>query len=268
MPREQAVLKLRTVSALAFAALVVAALVFLPISWLAAFFLLLVLIAGYEWSRLAGVETRFGWIAYATALSALVVALWLLADSWRWVLPGVAAFWLAALVVVCCYPASAALLRSQVALLAMGVIAIVGAWLGLVALATAGAERVVWLLLATALADTGAYFVGRRWGRRKLALQLSPGKTWEGALGGGLCVLAWGLVGSWWFDGPAAAWLATAAVVCVAATVGDLLESALKRQRGVKDSGGILPGHGGLLDRIDSALAAAPVFASLAPLLR
>ncbi len=261
-------LKLRVVSALAFAALVVVALIVLPLSWLAAFFHLLVLVAGYEWSKLAGVETRLGWVAYATALSVLVVALWLLSDSWQWVLLAVAGFWLAALVVVCCYPASAALLRSQVALLAMGVVVIVGAWLGLVALAAAGgAELVAWLLLATALADTGAYFVGRRWGRRKLALRLSPGKTWEGALGGGLCVLAWGLFGCWWFGGTAAAWLGMAALVCVAATVGDLLESALKRQRGVKDSGGILPGHGGLLDRIDSALAAAPVFASLVPLL-
>lgn len=262
-------LKLRIASALAFATLVIVALIALPISWLAAFFHVLVLVAGYEWSKLAGVQTRLGWVAYATALSALVVALWLFPDSWQWALPCVAGFWAAALIFVCCYPASAVLLRSRTVLLAMGAVAIVGAWLGLVALAsTGGAVLVAWLLLATALADTGAYFVGRRWGRRKLALQLSPGKTWEGALGGGLCLLAWGLVGYWWFQGSAALWLGMAALVCVAATVGDLLESALKRQRGVKDSGGILPGHGGLLDRIDSALAAAPVFASLVPLFR
>ena len=261
-------LRVRVLSALAFAALVAAALIHLPISWLAAFFHLLVLVAGYEWAKLSGLSTRPGWIAYAIVLSACVVALWLRADIWQGVLLAIAGFWAAALVFVCCYPASAGLLRSQAVRLAAGVVALVGAWLGLVALtANDDASAVAWLLLAAALADTGAYFVGRRWGRRKLAMQLSPGKTWEGAFGGGLFTLAWGLAGAWWFEGSAFAWLATAAAVFVAATTGDLLESALKRQHGVKDSGGLLPGHGGLLDRIDSVLAAAPVFACLLPLL-
>lgn len=260
-------LKLRIASALVLAAVVATAVIYLPAAGLAAFFLLLALVAAYEWAKLAGVATRAGWLAYATALSALATALWLTPALWPIALAVAAGFWIAAFVVACRYPASDALLRSKPMVLAAGMVALVGAWLALVALKlNAGAGFVIWLLVATTMADAGAYFAGRRFGRRKLAPQVSPGKTWEGLIGGASTTLAWGACGAWFFSGPLSAWLGVAAVLFVAAVAGDLFESALKRSRGVKDSGKALPGHGGALDRIDSVLAAAPVFALLHPL--
>ena len=136
-----------------------------------------------------------------------------------------------------------------------------------------GPSLVVYLLCVVWAGDIAALYVGRMWGRRKLAPALSPNKTWAGALGsvGGSVAVAGALLGlaslvaqwnsaklsfsdsPWWY------WLALAVVVNVAAQVGDLAESALKRSAGVKDSGNLLPGHGGMLDRIDALLLAAPV---------
>jgi phosphatidate cytidylyltransferase len=136
-----------------------------------------------------------------------------------------------------------------------------------------GPTLVVFLLLVVWAGDIAALYVGRAWGKRKLASALSPNKTWAGSIGsvagsvlvaGGLFWLATGLAqwnfvrlsfadDVWWY------WMVMAIVVNVAAQVGDLVESALKRSAGVKDSGSLLPGHGGVLDRIDALLLAAPV---------
>ena len=114
------------------------------------------------------------------------------------------------------------------------------------------------------MSDIGAYFAGRQWGQHKLAVQVSPGKTWEGFWGGMatslLCVVVIWLVAA----NPAYALLPSLAIgllTALSSVVGDLLESMLKRHVQVKDSGKILPGHGGILDRIDGITAAAPVFA-------
>lgn len=117
--------------------------------------------------------------------------------------------------------------------------------------------------------DTGAYLVGRAMGRTKLLPAVSPKKTVEGLVGGVLLTLAvaYGLGQAWTVLSPTA-WLACGLVVSIAGTVGDLLESALKRARGVKDSGHVLPGHGGILDRFDGMLLAAPAVAVLLLLLR
>lgn len=107
--------------------------------------------------------------------------------------------------------------------------------------------------------DTGAYLVGRSIGRTKLMPAVSPGKTWEGLAGGvALTLLVGWLLSKYWIELSAAQWMAGAAVVAVTATLGDLLESAFKRAKGVKDSGTILPGHGGIMDRFDGFLLAAP----------
>lgn len=134
-----------------------------------------------------------------------------------------------------------------------------------------GPSLVTFLFCVVWAGDVAAYYVGRAWGRRKLAPQLSPGKTWEGAVASvvGSMLVAAGLV---WlatllqqrdiailsFPDELWYWLVLAAIVNVAAQVGDLAESALKRSAGVKDSGSLLPGHGGVLDRIDALLLAAP----------
>ena len=112
-------------------------------------------------------------------------------------------------------------------------------------------------------ADSSAYFVGRRFGRYKLAPRVSPGKTWEGIGGAVLAGMLIGACAGWWcgLEAETGALFVVLCVVTVAISiVGDLTESLIKRHGGVKDSGSLLPGHGGLLDRVDSLTAAAPVY--------
>jgi phosphatidate cytidylyltransferase len=129
--------------------------------------------------------------------------------------------------------------------------------------------EVLLILALVWIADIGAYFVGRAWGRRKLAPGISPGKSWEGAIGGTAAALVYAIIlgtfieGLFWVP-----YLLAAALLAVLSIVGDLFESAAKRQAGAKDSGTLLPGHGGILDRIDSATAVLPVAALLWPWVR
>jgi phosphatidate cytidylyltransferase len=124
-----------------------------------------------------------------------------------------------------------------------------------------GSNWMLWMVLLVAFADIGAYFTGRRFGRRKLAPEVSPGKTWEGFWGGVLTsslVCGAILVAMGRFNG---GWIFIMILLVALSVLGDLFESVLKRLRGVKDSGRALPGHGGVLDRIDSAVAVLPYFA-------
>ena len=271
------VLKLRVASGLALAAVVLAAIWYLPLPWLAAFLLLLSLLALREWAKLAGIVTRSAWLVYALAVAATLAGLWV-ASSERlpivfWALAVATSFWLLALGVVVTYPRSRGLLRSKPSMVVAGLVVVPAAWLALVNVADArrGPELLIWLLAAVAAVDIGAYFAGRRFGRRRLAREVSPGKTWEGAVGGAAAIFAWGVLGAAYFSDDSASawprWMGLAAILCLASVTGDLFESAFKRARGVKDSGGLLPGHGGVLDRFDSVIAAAPVFALLAPML-
>lgn len=150
----------------------------------------------------------------------------------------------------------------------MGVLSIAPAWFAInhIHQLTHGATVLLFLLLLVWGADTGAYFIGRFWGKQRLLPRVSPGKTVQGFLGG--LVVVWLLlllVALWqglsWADSLFIIWLGT--LVFMASVMGDLFESMLKRVVGIKDSGRLLPGHGGILDRVDSLLAAAPVFLSL-----
>jgi len=137
------------------------------------------------------------------------------------------------------------------------------------ALAVVPGKEVLLVLVLVWIADSAAYFVGRAWGRRKLAPSISPGKTWEGAAGGIFGAVAYAIICAGFLDG--IAWgplLAAAIVLSALSIVGDLFESAAKRQAEVKDSGALLPGHGGILDRIDSATAVLPVAALLLSIAR
>ncbi|MBI1397877.1 MAG: phosphatidate cytidylyltransferase [Betaproteobacteria bacterium] len=155
--------------------------------------------------------------------------------------------------------------RSAVLLVVAGWWVLVPAWLAVVALQPA--PGLLLALLATIwVADSGAYFVGRRFGRRKLAPRVSPGKSWEGVFGALLCVAVYlwiveavapGLVVRDRFGGA----LVFLEAMVVLSIIGDLFESWMKREAGVKDSGWILPGHGGVLDRIDSLTSALPAAA-------
>ena len=155
-----------------------------------------------------------------------------------------------------------------------GWLVLIGAWVALVQLQA----RSPWLVLAAMalvwIADIAAYFAGRAFGRRRLAPEISPGKTWEGVHGALAAVAVYALAllplaGRAGYRGEitavaALAWVGFALALAVLSVAGDLYESLLKRQAGVKDSGSLLPGHGGVLDRIDALLAAMPAAALLA----
>jgi phosphatidate cytidylyltransferase len=117
---------------------------------------------------------------------------------------------------------------------------------------------VVWAI------DTGAYFAGRRFGRRKLAVHVSPGKTWEGVYGGALLAFVIAVIGLNWLQPVLQLSYGSVALIfsglALFSIFGDLFESLLKRQADLKDSSQLLPGHGGLLDRVDSLLVAVPMF--------
>ncbi|HEX5091458.1 MAG TPA: phosphatidate cytidylyltransferase [Burkholderiales bacterium] len=225
-------------------------------------------LAAHEWTRLAGVSAgaASAWGGSFAVLFA-AVALTSPADApWRTPLfLAAAAFWVIAAPVW---------LAARAGRAPRGVLVACGAAL----LASAGLAALsispLTLFLALGLvwiADTAAYFAGNAFGRRRLAPSLSPGKTWEGVAGAVAATLAYAII----FAMPGAplegyarqagwpAYLAAAVLLCAVSIVGDLFESALKRQAGAKDSGTLLPGHGGVLDRLDSALAALPVAAAL-----
>jgi phosphatidate cytidylyltransferase len=145
----------------------------------------------------------------------------------------------------------------------VGFLVLVPAGLGLVHLVRLlpdGRLLLLYLLVLIAAADVGAYFGGRAFGRRKLAPHVSPGKTWEGFAAGMLASIIIAALGAALFDQPFWPWLALCLLVAVVSVIGDLTESMFKRHVGLKDSGTLLPGHGGVLDRIDSLTAAAPTF--------
>jgi phosphatidate cytidylyltransferase len=252
----------------------VAAVLWLPTPFLAALVAILILGALWEWTLLAGLEERLPRVAYLTANAMLMSALvWgagrglftlklvsLVGVVW-W---GVAALWLWRSELFAADTAAARIVK-----LLAGSLAAVPAWCALGWLHAQPGNGPGWALFALGLvwaADTFAYFVGVRFGRNKLAPAISPGKTWEGVAGGFAGCLLLAVLATPALDIP---WtqlhmvLLLSVVVMAVSVQGDLFESLLKRHAGAKDSGTLIPGHGGLLDRIDSLLAALPVFAIL-----
>jgi phosphatidate cytidylyltransferase len=143
-----------------------------------------------------------------------------------------------------------------------GLLALSLAWIAVVRMRIDlphGERAVLYALLIVWLADSGAYFSGRAWGVRKLAPAVSPGKTWAGLWGGVATCALLAIVTAWLFRLPLAALLPVTLAIGVYSVVGDLLESLCKRFAGLKDSGSLIPGHGGVMDRFDSLLAAAPL---------
>jgi phosphatidate cytidylyltransferase len=226
----------------------------------------IVLLAGWEWTDLAGVTGRDRRLALVTGLGVLLMLLWwsgAVAAVWPlWL--GLAG-WLVNLYWVSRYPGRVEQWGSTPRRLAMGLWVLLPAWVGLNVIRDAGVAWLLFVLLLVWGADIGAYFAGRALGRRKLAPRVSPGKSWEGVAGGLAVTLLLALAYSVWLGLGAGglALLVITLVVTLASVLGDLLESMLKRHRGIKDSSRLLPGHGGVLDRIDSLTAALPLFALL-----
>ncbi|PXX98187.1 phosphatidate cytidylyltransferase [Halomonas sp. LBP4] len=233
----------------------------------ALFTALIVLLAGWEWTNLAGVEARERRLALVAGLAALMALLWLMgATLAAWPLWLGAAGWLANLYWVTRYPERLEQWGATPWRLAMGLWVLLPAWVGLNVLRDSGAVWLLFVLLVVWCADIGAYFAGRAFGRRKLAPKVSPGKSWEGVAGGLVATAVLAVAYALWQGlgaGGGLILVAATLAVTLASVLGDLLESMLKRHRGIKDSSNLLPGHGGVLDRIDSLTAALPLFALL-----
>lgn len=267
-------LKQRVITAVVLAAVFSFAVVYLPPLILAVVFAIIVLLAAWEWSMLSGLGSTGKRLSYVFLVAVFLTAVSFWCDlgavqpasvHLRDVIGLGCLWWSVALLLIKFYPASAAIWGSTATRLVLGLMTLVPAWLALVSLRLHdyGIHWLFVLVAVVASADIGAYFSGRAWGKAKLAPNVSPGKSWAGLWGG---VVASAAISSlfWWLAGqpfPFLAVLGVAAVTVIGSVLGDLSESMVKRHRGVKDSGAMLPGHGGLLDRIDSLTAAAPVLA-------
>ena len=230
---------------------------FLPRPAFAALVCAVVVLAGNEWGRLCRIPAAW---AYALAMGFCVLVVYNTE-------PYLPVFAIAAIFWVLVAPAWLwAGVASRRGLAVAGFAVLVPAGLAMASLAPL---EMLLVLALVWIADTAAYFAGRAWGRHKLAPSISPGKTWEGAAGGVAGALAYAIICATFVEGILwVPYLAAAALIAVLSIVGDLFESAAKRQAGAKDSGTLLPGHGGILDRIDSATAALPVAALLLPFAR
>lgn len=257
---------------------IITALILLPIA-LCGFFLLdgagfalfiglVVTLGAWEWARLSGFTAQLPRVVYAVIVAALLFLMYILPDVAPWVLGAAVLWWALATFLVLTYPQTSGHWASVACKLVIGLLILLPAWQGLVLIKHSPMGN--WLIMAVMVlvwgADIGAYFSGRAFGKRKLAPAVSPGKSWEGVYGGLaltlVITLVVGLVRGWSVQEVLMALVGTAIVVFIS-VVGDLTESMFKRQAGIKDSSNLLPGHGGVLDRIDSLTAAIPIFAVL-----
>lgn len=225
-------------------------------------------LAAHEWARLSGFSGRsaIAWAAGCAALFGLLA--WLLprdGGAQDFVLGAGAVFWMA-LAPLWLRAGVARSSRFCLAAVGVGTLAIAGQ-----AAVSLAAGQLLLVLGLVWVADIAAYFAGNAFGRRRLAPSISPGKTWEGVAGALAATLVYAILcalpgaplapiaqGATW-----AGYLAAAALLCGVSIVGDLFESALKRRAGAKDSGSLLPGHGGILDRVDSIMPTLPIAAVL-----
>src|SRR5450830_2185951 len=269
---------------------IITALILLPIA-LCGFFLLegagfalfiglVVTLGAWEWARLAGFEAQPARVAYAALVAVLLFFMYILPNLAPWVLGAAVLWWGLAAFLVLTYPRTSAHWSTTASKLVIGFLILLPAWQGLILIKQEPLGN--WLIMAVMIlvwgADIGAYFSGKAFGKRKLAPSVSPGKSWEGAIGGGIAVLVISAITI--VAAPSLpvlqdtfavqlqlrrGWLVALLVlllIVAASIVGDLFESQLKHRAGIKDSSKLLPGHGGVLDRIDALIPVLP-FAAL-----
>lgn len=262
-------LRQRVLTALVLIPLVVGAVLWLPTGGFALVLGVVLLLAADEWTVLAGLKgtPAYGGFLAATLAGVLIVGWALSVDLPVWILfLAAAAWWLITSVRLWRTREISQVQGPDYKAFSSGLLVLIPCWAGLVWIhaQTQGSYLVLFLMILIWVADSGAYFAGKRWGKRRLQPVVSPGKTLEGASGALAGGLLWSpvLVFSLQATGLQVPFLLLLCLLTVVVSIaGDLYESLLKRSRGLKDSGTLLPGHGGVMDRIDSLTAAAPVFA-------
>jgi phosphatidate cytidylyltransferase len=262
-------LKRRTITALALVPIVIAAVLWLPTPAFALVLAGVWMLAAVEWCTLAGLTRRTSRTLYPIAVLGVMALVWIWPEVQPWFFGLSAIWWVVQAVALARIREIPRVVGVQWSLFASGFLVLVGPWAALIYLhgiPDMGPALVLFLLFLMWTADSMAYFVGRAWGdgRAKLAPVLSPGKTRVGVYGAIVGAAACGLTFAWILSASPTVTLLillVCGVSVVISIVGDLYESLLKRRRGLKDSSHLLPGHGGMLDRIDSLTAAAPVFA-------
>ena len=269
-------LKQRLVTAAILLPLVIASIWYLPSMLLVLVLLAVIFLTGLEWFKMIGYGSRLFFAMFFLPLITMAGACFLLSLAplffamililWTAILFFVlgcatkmpsAKYWL---------PIARPLPALMIASLVLALFFITSVYL----YEYVGRQYLFYVFILISLTDSGGYFIGKTWGKTPLAIAISPNKTWEGAFGGLVLALIWAILAhmlmapdfSWY------SWLILSFIVAFVAMVGDLFESLFKRCYGVKDSGALLPGHGGLLDRIDGLLAAVPVFTASLFLLR
>ena len=255
--------QVRTMSAVVLGPILLWAVVSLQGEQFSLLLALLLLLAAWEWGQLAGVRSQWPRIEYALVIVVLFyLSRWVSLEPLLW---AALAWWVFALYWLQHYPDRYRWLFGRGFSLLAGVVVLVPAWraLELIHQQPDGVGLLFFLLLLIWGADIGAYLVGVRFGRRKLAPKVSPGKSLEGVAGGMVAAMLVALVAMLWGAEREISWLLllfSVMVIVVFSIVGDLVESAYKRHAGVKDSSQLIPGHGGIMDRVDSLTAAAPLY--------
>jgi phosphatidate cytidylyltransferase len=259
-------LRTRIITGLILGALLLASIFYLPPNGVLIGFGIVFILGAWEWAGFGGLSGAVPRTLYAALVTAVLILAWrstqqssalitlfALASLW----------WVVAFLWLLLAPGR----HQRLLTLACGFLVLPPAFVALTRLDTVvggfarGPLILLWLIFIVCSADIGAYFAGRAFGKHKLAPRVSPGKTWEGAVGGLLSValMAWG--GAAYFGLPQLAAVLFGMAVGAFSIIGDLTESMFKRAANLKDSGKLLPGHGGLLDRLDSVTAAAPLYA-------
>ncbi|GIT22588.1 MAG: phosphatidate cytidylyltransferase [Pseudomonadota bacterium] len=274
-------LKQRIITAIILALIFITATVFLSSFSYSLFVTIVVLAASWEWCAFIGLAKQVAKVSYLATLGSMIIALYfflgivpesLVINSYRaGIILGLGIlFWVLTFFMLKGYPSNSDRWNNKSKIALMGLMALIPTWVGIVQIKYLNPQGFLLLgmVVMVAAADIGAYFVGKRIGKNRLAPSLSPNKTWEGVLGGFAACLLVGILLIWLLH----SYLITLSnvqililvllslVVTLFDVIGDLLESMLKRNRDLKDSGKILPGHGGILDRVDGLLAVTPIF--------
>lgn len=259
----------RVITALVLLPLLLGAVWYLPTPGLYGLFCGVGALMAWEWAALMGLTDVAKRYAYVAATVLLLAGLWWLPGREQflpWLLGAALLWWLFAVTLFPAFPQNMQTRRLGVpAMSLIGWLMVSSTLLALAKLHAMpdGVYKLLFVLFIVFAADTGAYLAGRNFGKRKLAPNISPGKTIEGAIGGLLLCVAWALTAGIWVFQPQGSAVGLLVLLTLIAAmfsiVGDLVESMFKRVAGLKDSGNLLPGHGGILDRVDSILAAAPV---------